>query len=124
MFGRRTHNRELCPSSEMRVTWGAFIAIIAATISFAVPASAEIDDSSDTVETVYVTARKQSEDLQKVPLPVTALSGKDLSDRNDTQVKQLQLIVPGLTVADSNARQMNFALRGLGNNPTSNGLAS
>jgi iron complex outermembrane receptor protein len=97
---------------------------MSAAIIFAVPAAADVDDGSDTVETVYVTARKQSEDLQKVPLPVTALSGKALSDSNVTQIKQLQLEVPGLTVTGLNARQTNFVIRGLGNNPTSNGLAS
>ena len=102
---------------------GALFAASAAII-FANPVSAAADDGSDGIETVYVTARKQSEDVQKVPLPVTVLSGRALSDSNDTQIQQLPLKVPGLTETGSNARQIDFAIRGLGNNPTSNGLAS
>jgi len=89
-----------------------------------VPAFASSGDSVDSVETVLVTARKQPEDLQKVPLPITVLTGKMLSDGNDTQIQQLPLKVPGLTMTGSNARQVVFALRGLGNNPTSDGLSS
>ena len=81
-------------------------------------------ESADAIETVFVTARKQSEDSQRVPLPVTALSGESLSDGNDTQIQQLSLKAPDLLVTQSNARQTSFGLRGLGNNPTSDGLAT
>ena len=85
---------------------------------------AAADDGGDAVETLVVTARKQSEDSQQVPLALTVLTGKALSDGNDTQIQNLPMKVPGLTVTGSNARQIVFAIRGLGNNPTSDGLAS
>jgi iron complex outermembrane receptor protein len=114
MIGRRAHNRRLL---------GAFIAASAGVI-FAGPVSAADGDGTDTLETVYVTARKQSEDLQKVPLPVTVLSGEALADSNDTQIQQLALKAPDLLVTQSNARQTSFGLRGLGNNPISDGLST
>jgi iron complex outermembrane receptor protein len=123
MFGHRAHNREQPLSSDKRFILGALVAATAAMVC-AIPVSAATDDGSDGIETIYVTARKQSEDVQKVPLPVTVLSGQSLSDSNDTQIQQLPLKVPGLTETGSNARQIDFAIRGLGNNPTSNGLAS
>ena len=123
MFGQRVHNRGLSLSCDKRIILGALVAASAAIV-FAVPVSAVADDGSDGIETVYVTARKQSEDVQRVPLPVTVLSGQALSESNDTQIQQLPLKVPGLTETGSNARQIDFAIRGLGNNPTSNGLAS
>jgi len=123
MFGQRAPNREPRLSGDKRTMLGALIAASTA-ILFVIPTAAAADDGSDGVETVYVTARKQSEDVQRVPLPVTVLSGQALSDSNDTQIQQLPLKVPGLMETGSNARQINFAIRGLGNNPTSNGLAS
>jgi iron complex outermembrane receptor protein len=123
MFGQRVHNRGLRLSSEKRMILGASFAASAAII-FAIPVSADVGDGSDIIETVYVTARKQSEDVQKVPLPITVLSGQALSDSNDSQIQQLPLKVPGLTETGSNARQIDLAIRGLGNNPTSNGLSS
>ena len=102
---------------------GAFGALSWA-ILFAVPVSAALGEETDIVETVLVTARKQSEDLQKVPVPITVLTGQSLVETNVTQIQQLPLKVPGLTVTGSNARQIVFALRGLGNNLTSDGLSA
>src|SRR5712671_7039918 len=87
------------------LTWGAISAV---------PVFASEGDASDTIETVLVSARKQSEDSQRVPMPITVLTGQALSDSNDTQIQQLPINVPGLTVTGSNARQIVFALRGLG----------
>jgi iron complex outermembrane receptor protein len=123
MFGHRAQNRGPRLPGDKRIMLGALYAASAAII-FTIPVAAAVDDGSDIIETVYVTARKQSEDSQKVPLPVNVLSGQALSDSNDTQIQQLPLKVPGLTVTGSNGRQINFAIRGLGNNPTSNGLSS
>ncbi|HUE66369.1 MAG TPA: TonB-dependent receptor, partial [Rhizomicrobium sp.] len=123
MFGQRAPNRGLSLSCDNWIILGA-LAAASAAILFVIPTSAAADDGSDGIETVYVTARKQSEDVQQVPMPVTVLSGHALSDSNDTQIQQLPLKVPGLTETGSNARQIDFAIRGLGNNPTSNGLAS
>ncbi len=100
----------------------ALIAIGSATT--VIPVQAAAGDGGDALETVFVTARKQSEDEQKVPLPITVLTGQALSDDNDTQIQQLSLKVPGLIVTGTNARQTGFGLRGLGNNPTNDGLSS
>jgi iron complex outermembrane receptor protein len=102
----------------------ATLGVLFWTATSVVPVLASEGDASDTIETVLVSARKQSEDSQKVPMPITVLTGQDLSNSNVTQIQQLPLEVPGLTVTGSNARQIVFGLRGLGNNPTSDGLSS
>jgi iron complex outermembrane receptor protein len=101
---------------------GAFLAAGVMAISF--PVWAAQADGTDTLETVHVTARKQIEDLQEVPLPITVLSGRALSDSNDSQIQQLSLKVPSLLVTSTNPRNTTFALRGLGNNPTNDGLST
>src|SRR5882724_7211877 len=115
------HGRHL---PNKRRIMAATLGALTCGIVFAGPVFASAGDASDTIETVLVSARKQSEDSQRVPMPITVLTGQALSDSNDTQIQQLPLKVPGLTVTGSNSRQIVFALRGLGNNPTSDGLSS
>jgi iron complex outermembrane receptor protein len=123
MVSQRAYSRRLRSPDKKRIASRALIAMSIATV-YAAPVSAAVGDGTDIIETVFVTARRQTEDVQKVPLPVTVLTGQALSDSNDTQIQQLPLKVPGLTVTGSNSRQIVFALRGLGNNPTSDGLSS
>jgi iron complex outermembrane receptor protein len=99
-----------------------FFAASALTVSL--QAWAEAAGDTDTLETVYVTARKLREDLQRVPLPITVLNGHALSDSNDSQIQQLSLKAPSLLVTSTNPRNTTFALRGLGNNPTNDGLST
>ena len=74
-------------------------------------------------ESVTVEARKRQEDAQSVPLPVTVVSGASLEERNDTQVQDLSGVSPSLIVSGPNPRNTAFAMRGLGNNPASDGLS-
>jgi len=50
-------------------------------------------------ETVYVTARRREENLQAVPLNVTAINGDDLREQHVQSALDLQNIAPTLTVA-------------------------
>src|SRR6202000_3078834 len=59
----------------------------------AMPASAF---AADQIETVVVTAQKKAEDIQKVPVAVTAASGQDLVDKGIRQPTDLSRIVPSL----------------------------
>ncbi len=78
---------------------------------FAIPAFAQAssgaspDDASlgppAQIETVTVTAERRSEDLEKVPLNVTAMSGAFLRDENVKTATDLQIVAPTMTVAGS-----------------------
>jgi iron complex outermembrane receptor protein len=81
-------------------------------------------DAGIGLETVVVTARKRSENVQDVPIAVTAVSGADLEASGTSQIQQLQFQAPGLVVVTPNPRQTSFAIRGLGNNPAANGLSA
>ena len=59
---------------------------------------AEADTPDYGVEDIVVTARKQSEDIQDVPLSVSAVSGTTLERRGLQNVKDLAQSVPSLSL--------------------------
>jgi len=64
---------------------------------------------------IVVTAQKRSENLQKVPIAMTALGRDTLTQKNVTQVTDLGKYVPGLTVTAYNGSGFpEFTLRGIG----------
>ena len=69
--------------------------------------------SPGALQEVVVTARRQSEDLEKVPLAVTALSTSALAEQHVTNEQELQTAEPGLlTVASTSTNQLAFSIRG------------
>jgi len=83
----------------------------------AVWAATAADTSAATaaaIPTIIVTARRVSEDIQKVPVTVTAVSPEQLKQQAITDVQQLTYTAPSLTVASSfNGFDQTFAVRGL-----------
>jgi iron complex outermembrane receptor protein len=77
-------------------------------------ATPEIGGSPDsTLEEVVVTARRRSENLERVPVAVSALGPAQLAEREVREQSDLQTAVPGLTVVETeNNNQLNYSLRG------------
>ena len=73
------------------------------------------DDSSDYgLNVIVVTAQKRSQNLQDVPLAVSALAGDELTSRGVSETSDLQGFVPSLQITTPYGRtQPNFALRGV-----------
>lgn len=69
---------------------------------------------------IVVTARKISENLQTVPVSVTALSGEDLDEQNATQLEDVAKLTPGLIIRPSagGSAQSVFQIRGQFQNDT------
>lgn len=68
-----------------------------------------------TIEEVVVTAQKRSENLQDVPVSVTALSGQALQERGVTNVIGLNNLAPGLRVSSGDAAaNPKIFIRGVG----------
>lgn len=67
-------------------------------------------------EEIIVTARKREEDLQKVPVAVTAVPGEVLEDRGAADISDLQSLVPNLTIYQSRSQSTTATafLRGIG----------
>ncbi len=81
------------------------------------PASAE-----PTLQTVTVEARRRSEDAQQVPTAMSVLGGQALEEQRLYRLQDLQQAMPSVNVAFMHARQSSLSIRGLGNNPASDGL--
>ncbi|MCW2293346.1 iron complex outermembrane receptor protein [Pseudomonas sp. BIGb0408] len=88
--------------------------------SAAAQASVAQDDAA--LQKVTVTARRREEDAQDVPTPITTLSGAMLESQKVYRVQELQQVLPSVNVAYIHARQSSVAVRGIGNNPASDGL--
>ena len=110
------------------------IAVFAAIVSMsAVPAFAQDpprtpvpqEEEATTLDTIVVTAQKREEALQDVPIVVTALSQEALQDAGVRDIKDLQMLVPGLTVTSTQSEAITTArIRGIGTVGDNVGLES
>ena len=73
---------------------------------------------------VIVTARRREERLQDVPVAITAIGSTRLRDAGVSQLTQLMFEAPSVNIGSPNPRQTSISVRGLGNNPAADGLAS
>jgi iron complex outermembrane recepter protein len=64
-------------------------------------AAASADQADGNRAIVVVTAQRREEDLQEVPLSVTAVSGETLEERNIVDVSRLDVVTPGFTYGRS-----------------------
>ncbi|RLU04509.1 TonB-dependent receptor, partial [Pseudomonas prosekii] len=87
----------------------------------AAPAGKPAADSAQ-LETVTVTTRRREESSQDVPTPMSVVSGQALETQRVYRIQDLQQLVPSVNVAYMHARQSSVSIRGLGNNPASDGL--
>lgn len=78
--------------------------------------------NSSQLETVTVTTRRREESSQDVPTPMSVVSGQTLETQRVYRIQDLQQLVPSVNVAYMHARQSSVSIRGLGNNPASDGL--
>ncbi|MFJ2528252.1 TonB-dependent receptor [Pseudomonas helmanticensis] len=78
--------------------------------------------NSSLLETVTVTTRRREESSQDVPTPMSVVSGQNLETQRVYRIQDLQQLVPSVNVAYMHARQSSVSIRGLGNNPASDGL--
>jgi iron complex outermembrane receptor protein len=70
--------------------------------------------ASASVETVVVTAQKKTENIQQVPIAVTALSQQQLTERQVAGGPDLVKEVPNLTFTKTNFTGYNLQIRGIG----------
>jgi iron complex outermembrane receptor protein len=77
-------------------------------------------DRPDQIEEVLVTARKVSEDIQRVPIAVTVLDTKELAQRSINNIIDLQQAVPNLILQTmpNEPQALTLAIRGQKQNDT------
>jgi iron complex outermembrane receptor protein len=78
------------------------------------PAASESEASQDQLTSVVVTAQRRAEDIQSVPLAITAATSTELLDEGVTDTASLSLAVPGLS----------YTLGGNGSTPFIRGVGS
>ena len=106
------------------------IALVMALAAPAAPALAQEatqDKNQDakTLDALVVTAQKREEALQDVPIVVTVLTQQALQDAGVRDIKDLQTMVPGLTVTSTQSESITTArIRGIGTVGDNVGLES
>ncbi len=86
----------------------------AVAITLAGGAPAAVADGSGGVETVVVTAQKRSENIQRVPIAISAFSQKELKAEQIAGGPDLIKEVPNLTFSKTNFTGYNIQIRGIG----------
>ncbi|MNJ28444.1 Pesticin receptor precursor [compost metagenome] len=86
------------------------------------PQQTAVKASDSQLKTVTVTARRREESAQDVPTPMSVIDGQALETQRVYRIQDLQQLVPSVNVAYMHARQSSVSIRGLGNNPASDGL--
>lgn len=100
----------------------------AAVILGVAAGAAQAQDASDEpsrVDDIIVTAQKREQSLQDVPIVVTTLSEQLLEDAGVHDIKDLQILTPGLTVTSTTNESITTArIRGVGTVGDNPGLES
>ncbi|MGS2720868.1 TonB-dependent receptor [Paraglaciecola aestuariivivens] len=95
---------------------------LSSTVGFAQETQAE-DQSG--LETITVTAQKRAQNLQEVPVSVTAFTGDEMAEAVIKDMYDLQTNVPGLGAFQSqSATNSSFSIRGVGTSSQNFGLES
>ena len=96
-----------CLSTTILMGWSG-----AAFAQEATPAGEET--ASGGIAEIVVTAQKRAQNLQDVPVAVSALAGEELESRGISETSDLQGFVPSLQITTPYGRtQPNFSLRGV-----------
>ena len=80
----------------------------------AAPAAAEAAASDQGLDDIVVTAQRQSQRLQDVPIAVSAFSGTALQAQQIRNASDLQLSLPNITFTKTNFTTSSFTIRGIG----------
>jgi iron complex outermembrane receptor protein len=88
-------------------------------------ASISLAQSSDTLDQIIVSATRRDEDLQRVPVAVSTVSGADLERANRTNVNAIASQVPTVNFrTQSSNKDTSLFVRGVGTISTSPGVES
>jgi iron complex outermembrane recepter protein len=102
-----------------------FASIAGASAAYAQAAAPEASATpSDGIQDIVVTARRQSESLQKTPIAVTALNSATLEKMNVQQVDKIAQVAPNLIISQQSSAlsAASINIRGIGQTDPSLGL--
>ncbi|HSC18619.1 MAG TPA: TonB-dependent receptor [Rhizomicrobium sp.] len=84
-----------------------FMGALLLSSALAAPAFAEIEE-------IVVTAQKRAEDIQSVPIAITAFTAQDLQAHQINQFKDLVFNTPNVSYTKANFTGSDFQIRGIG----------
>lgn len=99
---------------ETRVKLGTVMFAVGGALVAAFDASAQQTEdraAGQMLEEVYVTAQKRSENIQQVPISITAFSKESLKQFGVEETRDLPLVTPGLVISQISSAQVT--LRGV-----------
>jgi outer membrane receptor protein involved in Fe transport len=112
-------------STPRRVVCGALVVATFVGAVFAQTVEPAADSDGGLLQTVIVTAQKREQNLQDVPITVTAIGSQLLQDSGVRDIKDLTLLTPGLLVTSSSSEVSTTArIRGIGTVGDNMGLES
>ncbi len=105
-----------------RVISAAVLTCVSVTVGISYAAPARAADSSDStpgndeqLSEVVVTANRRSENLQKVPIAVTAVNAEEMAQFSIKRPEDLAKVVPGLAaIPNAGTAVTAFSIRGIG----------
>ncbi len=83
-------------------------------VSVASAASAGKVIDGKVIDEVQVTARRRSESVQDVPIPISVISGDQVEQSGAFNVNRLKELIPSVQLYSSNPRNTALSIRGLG----------
>lgn len=82
--------------------------------SLALAQNAPGEDDVAQLQTVIVTAQKRAENIQTVPVAVTAIGNEELLEQQVTSLRDIVQLAPSLNFSQSNGVTESYAVRGIG----------
>ncbi|WP_292050840.1 MULTISPECIES: TonB-dependent receptor [unclassified Brevundimonas] len=108
-------------NSRMRCT----VSAVAFGAAVGIAGTAAAQEAPTSVDDIIVTAQKREQSLQEVPIVVTTLSQETLQGAGVKDIKDLQILTPGMTVTSTQSEASTTArIRGVGTVGDNPGLES
>lgn len=115
----------LSPSTWRIKPLAALIALGCATPVLAQEQQSDAKDDNKGLETIVVKAQKRAQNLQEVPVSVTAFTGDEMAEAVIKDLYDLRTNVPALgTFQTQSATNSSFSIRGIGTSSQNFGLES
>jgi iron complex outermembrane receptor protein len=100
-------------------------AAVVGAVAFGFAGAASAQEGPTTIDDIIVTAQKREQNLQDVPIVVTTLSQEALDGAGVRDIKDLQILTPGMTVTSTQSEASTTArIRGVGTVGDNPGLES
>jgi len=90
------------------------LALAMGGVAFAQDTTAQADAADVPGDVIIVTAQRQAQSLQEVPIAVSAFSGEMLEKQQIKNASDLQLTLPNVTFTKGNFTGSSFTIRGVG----------